>query len=246
MKLSRNIEPTQNARPDTFARCGERIELPGDGEIHTWRIHVTETQAVDLDTACLSDDERARAVRFLRLEDAMSFAATRISLRTLIARYLHTRPHSLNFAYSKAGKPVLLQPAGPQLEFNVSRSGSFSIIAFSTSRAIGVDVERHDDRLNFESIIETVFSADEKLALATVPDTARRKEFFRYWTRKEAFLKCLGVGLSEAPESCTVTPFCPTPVFVQELGFNHGYSAAVAAMGGISCVVANDFEWASL
>ena len=113
----------------------------------------------------------------------------------LLASYLGTPPAELCFAYSAHGKPNLAAPSG-ELEFNVSHSAGIALFAFCQRRKIGVDVERIRRDLNVQDIAKRFFSPEERQELFRMPATARYKAFFSCWTRKEAFVKALGEGLS--------------------------------------------------
>jgi 4'-phosphopantetheinyl transferase len=145
----------------------------------------------------LSSDERQRAARFKFKADSFRFASARGQLRQLLAEYLGTGPCEIQFAYSDSGKPEL---AGKHhhgdVQFNVSHSGDLVTIAITKGRKIGVDIEflRYD--LDVDAISKRFFSTHEQQALAGLPEAQKYAGFFNCWTRKEAYVKAVGTGLS--------------------------------------------------
>ena len=145
----------------------------------------------------LSSDERERAARFHFERDRQQYCATRAVLRILLGAYLQTSPHELEFQYSDKGKPALaLRQEGSGLAFNASHSGDFALLGFTRCSHIGVDIEKIRDDFDTASIARLFFSAREQDELSRLPADQQHHAFFRCWTRKEAFIKALGEGLS--------------------------------------------------
>jgi 4'-phosphopantetheinyl transferase len=181
---------------DSSLEFNAPIALPED-EVHLWR--------VDLDAVCtaarwqevLSSDELARAARFHFQRDRQHFVASRALLRTILASYLATDANSVNFSYSKREKPSLaLAFADSKVTFNISHSGGIALLAFSRGREVGVDVEQVRCDFDLEAFARRFFSTHEQNQLAAVPEEEKVEAFFRCWTRKEAYIKATGDGLS--------------------------------------------------
>ena len=173
------------------------LVLPED-EVHLWRV---DLEAVGADEfrwqQLLSSEELTRAGRFHFSRDRQSFVASRAWLRTILASYLRTAPNSLSFSYSKKEKPSLGSAfANSDVTFNVSHSGGIALLAFTRGREIGVDVEQLRRDSDLESISRRFFSMYEQNQLAALPTEERAAAFFRCWTRKEAYIKATGDGLS--------------------------------------------------
>lgn len=171
--------------------------LPGD-EVQLWRV---DLESVSPDERrwkeLLSSDELARAARFHFSRDRQRFVATRGLLRTILASYLATNPKSVNFSYSTKEKPSLgPELAGSDVMFNVTHSGGIALLAFTRRREIGIDVEQVRDDFALEAIAGRFFSAHEQGQLAGLAPEAKAEAFFRCWTRKEAYIKAIGDGLS--------------------------------------------------
>jgi 4'-phosphopantetheinyl transferase len=173
------------------------LSLPED-EVQLWRI---DLEAVGTDESgwrkTLSSDELDRASRFHFPLDRQRFAASRSLLRILLAGYLATDPAAVSFSYSEKGKPSLgARHAGSNLQFNISHSGGVSLLAFARGREIGVDVEQLRSDFEVEAIARRFFSPSEQRQLAAMPAEKSVDAFFRCWTRKEAYIKAIGDGLS--------------------------------------------------
>jgi 4'-phosphopantetheinyl transferase len=173
------------------------LPLPED-EVQLWRV---DLEAIGADESrwqrVLSSDERARASHFHFSRDRQRFVASRALLRTILAGYLSTDPNGLSFSYSQKEKPSLGRAhADSGVTFNVSHSAGIALLAFTRRREIGVDVEqvRRDSDLN--AIARRFFSAHEQSELAALSAEEKVEAFFRCWTRKEAYIKATGDGLS--------------------------------------------------
>jgi 4'-phosphopantetheinyl transferase len=115
----------------------------------------------------------------------------------ILAAYLSADPAELSFSYSKKEKPSLgAAHAGSGVTFNISHSGGIALLAFARRREIGVDVEQIRSDFDLEAIARRFFSAHERQELFALPPEERANAFFRCWTRKEAYIKATGDGLS--------------------------------------------------
>jgi 4'-phosphopantetheinyl transferase len=142
----------------------------------------------------LAADELARADSFRLPRDARRFLASRGLQRVILASYARCPPDKLVFRYLEHGKPTL--PEGSDLRFNLSNCDDIVLIAVTMGREIGADVERIRADLAVEEIARDYFSEVERESLASVPAAGRHRAFFQGWTRKEAFVKAKGDGLS--------------------------------------------------
>jgi 4'-phosphopantetheinyl transferase len=174
-----------------------RIPLPED-EVHLWRVDLaTVATAEQKWQQILSAGEQARATRFYFSRDRQYFTSTRALLRTILAGHAGSDPKELVFRYSEKDKPSLSTGhSGTQLEFNVSHSESVALLAFARGRALGVDVEQLRENFDQEAIARRFFSEKEQRQLAALQPSERYQGFFRCWTRKEAYIKAQGTGLS--------------------------------------------------
>jgi len=172
--------------------------VPGDNEVHVWRASLQceagETQEF-LDY--LSEDERARAGRFCIEEARGHFIVGRALLRAILGRYLGVEPSRLRFSYGSHGKPALAPEwAAASLCFNMSDSHGLALYAVARRRELGVDLERIRPGVACERIARRHFAEAEVKSLLALPESARREAFFACWSRKEAYTKAIGQGLS--------------------------------------------------
>jgi 4'-phosphopantetheinyl transferase len=158
-----------------------------------------ETAEPGPELAVLSEDERARAARFLRARDRRRFARCRAALREILGRLRDEPAGALRFRAAAVGKPELdLRPGDDRLavRFNVSHSAHLALIAVSVGREVGVDIEQIRPISESVRIVESFFTAAEVAAFTAIDDDAKPMAFHRGWTRKEAVLKGFGTGIS--------------------------------------------------
>ncbi len=145
----------------------------------------------------LADDEINRANRFHFRKDRERFVARRGLLRMILSSYLGMPANEIIFTYGCHGKPGLRrQDSRPNIEFNLGHSGGTAIYAITQDRAVGVDIESVQAGFPVEDVAKNFFSVAEISAFQALPITLRTEAFFKCWTRKEAFIKALGDGLS--------------------------------------------------
>lgn len=156
--------------------------------------------------ALLSPDECARADRFRFAPDRLRFIAGRALLRRVLAEQLGVPPERIRFAQGPQGKPLLASPfASCRLCFNVSHSHELLVVALAAGRRVGVDVEWLRRPVDVDAIARRFFSPGERAAVLGASSAARRDAFFACWTRKEAYLKARGDGLSYPLDRFEVT-----------------------------------------
>lgn len=170
----------------------------GEDEVHLWvaPLDVTPEKSAHF-RSLLSCDEQERAGRFHKTKDARRYEAARGSLRSLLGAYLANEPDRLRFAYDAFGKPHL---AGElpltSVNFSISHSNDWGLFGFVRGHKIGVDLERISTDIDIESLARRYFSPAECQKLWSLPADQRRRAFYCGWTRKEAYLKGRGEGLS--------------------------------------------------
>jgi 4'-phosphopantetheinyl transferase len=164
-------------------------------EVHVWLAKLDEHQPEHF-RPLLAEDEVARADRFHFAKDRNHFVVARGWLRKLLAGYLGTLPAGLRFDYAEKGKPSLAADQANAINFNLAHSHGLALFAFSRAREIGVDLEFMREDIEDEKIAERFFSGREIVELRGVPIELKKQAFFNCWTRKEAYIKARGEGLS--------------------------------------------------
>ena len=155
----------------------------------------------------LSEDERARAARFKVEHARRSFIVSRGFLRTILADALGCAPETIRFGEGQHGKPFLAGAHSESgIDFNVSHSGDLFLYAVSRGRTLGVDVERNKKEREIEKLAQRYFApAEARRLLEEATPEERLDSFYRCWTRKEAYLKAKGTGLTTKLDAFEVT-----------------------------------------
>ena len=148
----------------------------------------------------LDAEERARAARFVRARDRRRFARCRSALREILGGLVCEQPGALRFRAVARGKPELdfpnIDEKKPPVRFNVSHSSDLAVIAVCRGRELGVDLEQVRAIGEAERIVESFFSASELAEFGRLVPDEKAMAFVRGWTRKEAILKGLGIGIA--------------------------------------------------
>ncbi|MGB8782755.1 MAG: 4'-phosphopantetheinyl transferase superfamily protein [Terriglobales bacterium] len=164
--------------------------------VDVWKVDLDES-AKGSEASFLSADEIVRADRFHFEKDRIHFIRCRGALRSLLARYLTLPAEEIRFEYTASGKPHLGAEQNPSsLQFNVSHSAGMALIAVGGRHRLGIDIEKIRDDVDTAALAERFFSVRERTGLRALPSHLRARAFFACWTRKEAFLKATGDGLS--------------------------------------------------
>ena len=153
----------------------------------------------------LGTDELDRADRFRRPRDRRRFVVNRAQLRMILGRYLGQDPALLEFRVGTHGKPSLAGGVHHELlRFNSSRSHDLGVLAVQLDEDLGIDVEHVRPFPEALNVAERFFSPAECEALHSSSPGEIDTTFFRYWTRKEAIVKSLGLGLSQPMDGFTL------------------------------------------
>ena len=184
----------------------ETQKLPEIGEVHVWSARLTLRQGsgqvstqnkFEVFYGTLSTDERKRAESFVHERDRNRYIIARGILRELLGHYLGMAPEQVCLSYGANGKPHLADSlAGSGLEFNLSHAANSVVYAFANRTQVGIDIEPLNKDLAWRQLAPIVFSAREQAELAEIPEDEKAEAFLRGWTRKEAFVKGCGTGLS--------------------------------------------------
>lgn len=178
----------------------------GHGTVDAWFASLeVDDAALGAMRGCLSAAERQRADRFVFARDRMAYITSHAALRQVLARYADSSAAGVAFGEGPQGKPFLRSPAVMGLQFNLSHSGGFACIGVTHGARIGVDIEVVRDVDDMPLLARQCFAPAEAAALEQLPPNDRRQGFFNAWTRKEAYIKAIGAGLSCPLESFEVT-----------------------------------------
>ena len=225
--------------------------------LSVWRVDLSSADLAERLFDLLDADERARAERYARPELRRRFVIAHGALRSVLGQALNQAPQAIGFDYNAWGKPRLADRA--DLVFNLSHSQDLALCALGPPGDLGVDVEYLERSRTLETLdlAQRFFAREEYEAIALLPTGRRRDQVFtRYWTRKEAYIKAKGLGLSLPLQS-----FCIDnanfsrlawslrwPDDVQQLRFwdipvTSAYCASLAYTGASACAAPNIMTW---
>ena len=207
---------------DDFRPVVAPAAAPATREVQLWAVDLEPSPArVEELRWLLTPEEVARADRFHFDRHRRRFIVRRGVLRLLVAKYLERNPREVRFGEGEKGKPFVTQEAtGPDayLHFNLSDSKDLAVYAFTRGAELGVDVEILRPMPDAQAIAERFFSAEEQERLRGVPPEGKARAFFNCWTRKEAYIKAIGEGLSEPLDRFSVTLLPEEPARFVHLG----------------------------
>ena len=231
--------------------------LPAAGVVHFWRIRLDGAIDSDVERQVLSADELDRADRYHFVRDRDRYIRSHFALRSILARYAGSNSGRLAFEIGEFGKPRLRTDEGVRpVEFNLSHSGDWAVIALA-AQPVGVDVERWDAGVECLDLATHYFSPAERSDLGKLAaGTELMEGFFQAWSRKEAYLKATGSGISDGLHHFDVSivpgeaavlladrlqPEAPSRWSMASMDVAEGYSAAVVVAGPLVRVELFDF-----
>ena len=190
------IKKTVRSWPMPTEGCNGPLQLTAD-RVDCWFVSLAsfpadaESQAV----AILSKDEKKRAAGFYFERQRQCYIRSHAALRLLLGRYLMTAPNTVTIVADDYGRPMLAGTA-IDLKFNLSHSGDAALVGISLHSPVGVDIELVRDVPDHLAIAQSNFAPSEVKVFLRLAPERRCEGFCVTWTRKEAFVKALGMGLS--------------------------------------------------
>ncbi len=154
--------------------------------------------------------ERGRAQRFVRELDRRRYIVSQGKLRRILAAYLQLPPEKIAFAARAYGKPYLVGEEIHAIKFNLSHAGDFLAVAVSHGDDVGVDIEEWAETVDYEAVVALCFADSESRFWLNLPAEEKRAFFYRLWTRKESFVKAVGMGLGLDVSEVITAPSGPS------------------------------------
>lgn len=190
------------------------VSPPAKGVLHVWTLERPTQENLARLRSQLSADEQARADRFKVRSRRESFISWRAGLRAALAAYAGVEPQEVPLEATAEGKPFWRLP----LSFNLTHRGPLALLAVSAGRTVGIDLEVIDARTNYDAVACQALSPCELTKYEGLPRADRPAALLRAWTRKEAFLKALGVAMGRPLSAVEVTFLMDEPPQVLATG----------------------------
>lgn len=177
-------------------------------EIDFWHSVLNTTpEQYKQDWLVLDDEEKRRASRFSNALLRERYVTAHGRLRTILAQYLQVSPASLYFLSTEQGKPYLADH--PEIAFNLSHSDDDMAVAVAKNCQLGVDIEQCKQRPSLVDLVHRCFAKPEAAWWLQLPEDQQTQAFYRFWTRKEAFVKATGLGIAVGLIECVLNPNQP-------------------------------------
>jgi 4'-phosphopantetheinyl transferase len=253
--------PSAHALPRQSWQKGPTAPVLWPNEVHVWRARLDGPLSKSFELS-LSEDDRERAARFKFEGDRHRFMMARACLRIILSRYLKTGATGLEFILGPFGKPSIAPVENAlDLRFNLSHSHQLALIAITRGREVGVDVEFMRADFANDEVAQHFFSPAEVKQLVRTPAGSRTRSFFNCWTRKEAYIKARGEGLSHPLDQFDVSfaPDEPAKLLdsrldaaevsrwaFEDLSPHPAYAAALTVEGNFSRLLLWDFQGSTI
>ena len=210
--------------------------------IDLWHGKLTGGETIDQDYwRFLDESERRRAMKLKTPYMQARYVEVHGKMRRILAHYLKTEPGRIAIGQKKYGKPYLAEC--PERVFNLSHSVDRFVLAVSMNRRLGVDIELCKSRNSLDSLVDKCFAIEERQYWEALPEHQKNLEFYRFWTRKEAFVKAIGRGIGLGLEHCVINPVNPAVMLrvPENLGMASDWGVADIDLGkGVACAIVSD------
>lgn len=151
----------------------------------------------------LNHDEREKAATFSLPDLQKKYIKTRGVLRKILSSYLDAEPQNIKIKTGEHGKPYLEESS---FHFNLSHTANKFVVVVSNIGEVGVDIEHHRKRKNLSALVKKCFSEEEIVYWSCLSEEHKTRMFFRFWVRKEAFVKAVGRGIALGLDQCIINP----------------------------------------
>jgi 4'-phosphopantetheinyl transferase len=156
----------------------------------------------------LDEAEQKQAQKFNHVLLQQRYVVIHGRLRQLLGQLLNKPPEKINIKKAEYGKPYLADY--PELAFNLSHTADRVVVAVGWNCQLGVDIELCKPRINLSGLVNKCFAEEEVTYWTQLPEAQKNQDFYRFWTRKEAFVKATGQGIVSGLHHCVINPEKPT------------------------------------
>jgi 4'-phosphopantetheinyl transferase len=194
-----------------------------ENQVDIWQIPISGQGGVERHRQLLSHDEVQRADAFHFEKHRRRYIAGRAAMRQILGIYTGIASKELVFSYGEKGKPELAgELKRPEIKFNLSNSQDIAVLAVAQNLTVGIDIEWINPEFATDEVARRFFAAGEVRRLQSLPVAERSDAFFACWTRKEAYIKALGEGLSVPLDSFEVAFGPGVPAALLQVRVNPG------------------------
>lgn len=163
-----------------------------DDTVHVYRVQISgNNEKIEACLQYLSQKEIERSNLYRNKIDRDRFVIGRSMVKRLAAEILNKDINLLEITYLENNKPVICNEIS--LQFNLSHSGDFVVLAICKNWETGIDLEQCTNIFKFQPILDYCMSKSEQIKI--LEDKNPINQFLMYWTRKEAILKATGIGI---------------------------------------------------
>ena len=226
----------------------------GINEVEIWHGKVTAEDAYyQAYWNVLDEAEQTQARKFKNALLHKRYVEVHGRLRNTLAQMLKQPPEKISIKKAGHGKPYLADH--PELAFNISHSVDRLMIAIGRNSQLGVDIEICKERFNLSGLVDKCFAEEEASYWTKLPETQKNQAFYRFWTRKEAFVKATGHGIALGLNECVINPENPTEFLripdlcgqasawhLQDIDLEKGICGALVADKKFTCIRIMDFS----
>ena len=201
-----------------------------DNDVQVWLAQLDQENTTEFEQI-ISEDERIRANRFRFETHRKQFIVGRGLLRKILAKYLHTTPSQIRFEYNLHGKPFFGEKSLSGIKFNLSHSANLALYAITSNQEVGIDLELINPSFVDAGMISLCLTQRERAHFYSLSEEARNLFFFDCWTRKEAYLKAFGCGLTLSPNEIETSNLSQFQLSFPKLPAIDKYATALAVEG---------------
>jgi len=218
------------------------MSSPLNDSIDLWHGRLADDEVIDQSCwRALDESERFHAMKLKRPFMQARYVEVHGKMRRILAHYLQTEPGRLIIGKEAHGKPYLVER--PEWVFNLSHSADRIVLAVSGNCRLGVDIELCKPKSNLDGLVKKCFSIEEAAYWQALPEPEKTVGFYRFWTRKEAFVKATGRGIGLGLERCVINPANPTEMLRVPENFGPATAWCIADIDlghDVACAVVND------